>query len=106
MMRRRWMPIPLALAWIAGAGCTTLRELPRSEYAARPERQHVRVTTRDGLQYEFDEAHVSGDSLVGTREREAAGPVIEIATLSIPLDEIQRLSVRGIDWYRTGLVGG
>ena|SRR5438093_313954 len=106
MMRRRWMPIPLVLAWIAGAGCTALRELPRSEYAARPERQHVRVTTREGLLYEFDVAHVSGDTLVGYREREAAGPVTEIATFAIPLDEIQRLSVRGLDWYRTGLVGG
>jgi len=105
-MRRRWMALCLLLAHAAGVGCTTLRELPRSEYATRPEREHVRVTTRDGLQYEFDVAHVSGDTLVGYRERETAGPVTDIATFAIPLDDIQRLSVRGLDWYRTGLIGG
>jgi hypothetical protein len=100
------MPVSMLIAWAAGAGCTTLRELPPSEYAARPERSHVRVTTREGLEYEFDVAHVAGDTLVGFREREAVGPVTEIATFAIPLDDIQRLSVRGVDWYRTGLIGG
>ncbi len=106
MPKHRWTVAPLVFAWLAGAGCTTLREIPRSEYAARPEREHVRVSTRDGLVYDFDYARVANDTLVGYRERDTSGPVSDIATLAIPLADIERLSRHGLDWYRTGLVGG
>ena len=106
MLTHRWVVAPLLFAWVAGAGCTTLREIPRSEYASRPERQHVRVTTREGLVYDFDYAQVTSDTLVGYRERESDGPVSDIATLAIPLSDIDRLSKHGVDWYRTGLIGG
>ena len=47
---RRWVATVALLA----TGCTSLREVPPSEYLSRPERKHVRVVTRDGLEYEFD----------------------------------------------------
>ena len=96
----------LLCAGLAGAGCTTLRELPRSEYAAKPERPRVRVETTDGLVYEFDYAHVDEDTLTGYRERDVEGPINEVSTLRLPLDGVRSLSVHQIDWYRTGLVGG
>jgi len=96
----------LLMAWIAGAGCTTLREVPRSEYAARPQREHVKITTNEGLDYEFDYVRVEGDTLMGYRERDTEDPVTDIATLAVPLDDIAHLSQRGVDWYRTGIIGG
>jgi hypothetical protein len=96
----------LLTAWIAGTGCTTLREVPRSEYAARPQRDHVKITTNEGLEYEFDYVRVDEDTLVGYRERDNDDPVPDIATLSVALDDIAHLSQRGVDWYRTGIIGG
>jgi hypothetical protein len=93
-------------ALLAGTSCTTLRELPRSEYAARPERDRVRVATTEGLVYEFDYVRVGGDTLTGYRERDAEGVVREESALPLPLDQVQSMSVRTIDWYRTGLIGG
>lgn len=102
----RWPHWVMIAAWLAGTGCTSLREIPRSEYAAQPERKHVRITTREGLEYEFDYARVEADTLVGYREREVEGIAPEVAMLRIAMDEIATLSVRGVDWYRSGLVGG
>lgn len=93
-------------ALLTGPGCTTLREVPRGEYAMRAERQHVRVATLDGLVYEFDYIRVEGDTLTGYRERDVEGPVSEVGALPVPLDQVRAMSVRTIDWYRTGLVGG
>ena len=87
-------------------GCTSLREIPRGEYAAQPERRDVRIHTRDGLVYEFDYARVQGDSLIGFRRREVEGSFDEFGTARVALDDVDQLSSRGVDWYRTGLVGG
>jgi hypothetical protein len=87
-------------------GCTSLREVPPSQFAAEPERRHVRVVTREGLLYEFDYVAVSNDSLIGYRRRETTGPAEEYATVPLPLHDIQTLASRRIDWYRTGLIGG
>jgi len=106
MRLRRGPRILLAALWIAGSGCTTLREIPPSDYATQEERKHVRVETREGLQYEFDYMRVEGDSLVGFRRRDVEGSFDEFATLRLAFDDVQRLSSRGVDWYRTGLVGG
>jgi hypothetical protein len=95
-----------ACLWLAGSGCTALREIPRSDYAARPERRRVRVQTRDGRLYEFDSARFDSDSLYGTTRRDVEGPTDEIATFSLALDDVSRISSREVDWYRTGLVGG
>ena len=106
MKNRRWPRWILCVAWLAGTGCMTLKEVPRSEFAARPERKHVRVTTTEGLVYEFDYVEVAGDTLTGYRERDTESTLPEMATLQIGLNDIDRLSVRGVDWYKTGLIGG
>jgi hypothetical protein len=94
-------------AWVTANGCTAMRELPRADYAARPERKGVRVETREGLVYEFDSATFDPDSLTGYRLRaDLEGPVDELATFRIALDDIAKLRTRSVDWVRTGLVGG
>ena len=106
MPRTRFTAAALLVVLAAGSGCTVLRELPRSEFGARPERQRVHVETTEGLVYDFDFAQVANDTLTGFRERDVSGPVSEISTLRVPLDDVRTLSVRRLDWYRTGLVGG
>lgn len=102
--RRGVAPLALA-AWVAG-GCTSLREIPRGDYAARPERHDVRVEMQDGRVFELDLMKVDADTLVGYRRRDVEGPFDEFGTVRLPLSEVSRLSVRGVDWYRTGLIGG
>jgi hypothetical protein len=95
-----------AALWLAASGCTALREVPRSQYAAQPERRNVRVMTRDSLQYEFERARFAADSLVGYHRRDVEGPVEEYSTVKLALDDVSRLTTRRVDWYRTGLIGG
>jgi len=103
---RRGPALAVAAVWMLGAGCTTLREIPPSAYAARPERKDVRLLTRDGLDYEFDYVRIARDSLTGFRRRDVEGPVDDEARLSVPLSDVQKLSARSVDWKRTGLIGG
>lgn len=92
--------------WAFANGCTSLREIPRSEFHQLPERRGVRVETRDGLVYDFDYATIEGDSLAGVRHRnDVEGPVDQTVSFRIALDDIQQLTTRRFDWYRTGLVG-
>ena len=99
--------IPMGLAICLGAtGCATMRELPRSEYAAREQRKGVAVDTREGLRYRFDFAHFGPDTLVGHRLRDTEGALEEYDVVAIPLEAIERLSVRRTNWLRTGLIGG
>lgn len=88
------------------AGCTTLREVPRAHYDREPERPHVRITTRDGLVYEFDFARVTGDTLTGFKRRDVPGRVEQFDSLPVALADVTQMSVRAIDWYRTSLIGG
>ncbi len=105
--RPRFATGQAVLAAILLSSCTTLREVPRSELAARPERKGVAVETRDGLYYQFDRATFDADSLWGYRERtDIEGPFGHVARVRLALEDVARLSVRTIDWYRTGLVGG
>ncbi len=106
MFQRRTLRLAAALLCLAAAGCTSLREIPRSDYAGRPDRRDVRVTTRDGLEYEFDYAHVDGDSLVGYRSRDVEGRFEDFAVLRIPFEDIANLQARAVDWRRTALIGG
>lgn len=93
--------------WLFASGCTTLREVPRGEYAQLPERKGARVETREGLVYEFDYVEAGTDSLTGYRQRsDIEGPVDQTAVFRIAYEDIQVLSTRRFDWYRTGLVGG
>jgi hypothetical protein len=102
---RAWHVLVL-LAWSAGSGCTALREIPRSDYAAHAQDRPIRVVTREGLSYELDAAKVEADTLVGYRRRDVEGPIDEFDTVRLPLDQVATISARRIDWYRTGLVGG
>jgi hypothetical protein len=107
MMRSRALAGGVLAAWLASSGCTTLREIPREQYAQSPERKGVRIETREGLVYDFDYVTVASDTLTGFRSRsEAEGPVDQMASFRIALDEIQVMNTRKLDWYRTGLVGG
>lgn len=105
MTYRRFAAGLLLAVTLLSTGCTTLREIPRSEYAARPERKALRVWTSEGLEYEFDYATVAGDTLTGFRHRDVEGLLDQVAVLRFALSDIQRMSARGIDWKRTGLVG-
>jgi hypothetical protein len=106
MQPRTWLRVTCLIAWLAGSGCTSLREIPRTEYAAAPERKNVRIVTQDGLEYEFDLVHVTPDSLYGQRRQDVDGPFDEFATMRMSLDDVTRMSTHGVDWYRTGLIGG
>ena len=107
MARSRALTGAVLASWLIASGCTTLREVPRSEYSQVPERKGARVETREGLVYEFDYVEAGTDSLTGYRHRsDVEGPVEQIAVFRIAYDDIQSLSTRRFDWYRTGLVGG
>ncbi len=105
MRSRVWLRAACSLVWLLGTSCTAVREIPRGDYASRAERRHVRVFTHDGLEYEFDYVKFESDTLTGYRRRDTEGPVEDYATLRIPLDDVERMSARGVDWYRTGLIG-
>ena len=102
----RGLRVAACVLWLSSSGCTALREIPRGEYAAQPQRDHVRVVTRDGLLYEFDYATFREDSLVGFKRRDTESHVEDYASLGLSLDQVATMSTRQIDWVRTGLVGG
>ncbi len=110
MMRSRALSAAVLGLWglsLAASGCTSLREIPRADFNTMPERKGVRVETREGLVYDFDFAAFTGDSLTGYRHRsDVEGPVDQTATFRIALEDIDHLTTRNLDWYRTGLVGG
>lgn len=95
-----------AVVLLVANGCTSLREIPRSDYASVSERKNVRLVTRDGLEYEFDFARFSSDSMTGFRQQPIEGVLDNYAIFSLPYGGIQKLSTRRVDWYRTGLIGG
>lgn len=102
----RLTAIPLVCTLtLAASGCTSLREIPRADYTRVPDRRDVRVVTRDGLEYEFDFAHLAGDSLIGYRSRDTEGRFEEFGVLRLPLEEVTRLSARQFDWLHTALIG-
>jgi len=107
MIRTRAVSLGVLIAWLASAGCMSLREVPRSQYAARTERKAVRVETVDGLVYEFDWASVDRDTLVGYRNHgDSEGALEQVAVVHVPLQDVSRLTARELDWRRTGMIGG
>ena len=94
------------LWWLGCAGCTTLRELPPASYANVPERKHVEVDTKDGQHREFEFARFGSDSLVGFLPGLQESEFQEYREVAIPFDSVAKLSVRRVEWYRTGLNGG
>src|SRR5262249_59998565 len=106
MRRSRALSGAVLLTWLASASCTSLREIPRADYPLVPERRGVRVETREGLVYDFDYASFSSDSLTGYRHRnDVEGPVGQTVSFKIALEDIDHLTARKLDWYRTRLLG-
>lgn len=105
MTADRCLRVALGVVWLATSGCTALRELPPGQYTAKPERKYARVVTQEGLVYDFDWINVAGDTLTGYRRRDVEGAVEDFAELKVALADVTRLSIRQVDWYRTGLVG-
>jgi len=95
-----------ALACLSACGCSAMRELPRDQYASVPERRAVTVETRSGERHEFERVHAGTDSLVGWERRDVEGSFDELQSVPLSFDEVARMSVRSVDWYKTGLVGG
>lgn len=102
----RGLRVIAALSWLGASGCTTLREIPREQYASREERKRVEVDTQDGHHHAFEFVRFGSDTLTGYVRRDTEGPVEEYAMVTIPLDTVSRLAARRVDWYRTGLIGG
>ena len=96
----------MAMLCLGACGCSVMRELPRDQYAALPERHGVRVGTRSGEHHEFERMVVQGDSLVGYERQDTEGTFEEFRTLRLAFEDVGKMSIRGVDWYRTGLVGG
>ena len=95
-----------AIVCLFAMGCSSLREIPRSEYATAPEKGRVEVVTNAGPRYEFERGRVSADTLYGTRRLDVEGRFEQFETVPVPLDDVRRMSVRRLDWYRTGLIAG
>jgi len=91
---------------LAACGCSAMRELPRDQYAVQADRGAVRVVTRTGQKLELERVRVSADSLTGLKRRDVEGRFEEFETVKLGLDDVAGMSVRRVDWYRTGLIGG
>ena len=105
MSDRRWR-CGTALMCLAACGCAVMRDLPRGDYARVPERHDVRIVTRGGEGYTFDRVQLAADTLTGYVRKNVEGSFDEFATVRLGLDDVARMSVRSVDWYRTGVLGG
>lgn len=103
-LSRGWHVAGLAV-WVAGTGCTALREIPRADYVERVPRRAVHVVTRAGDSFDLETARIEADSLIGYRRLDVGGSVEEFEARRVPLDDVASISTRRIDWYRTGLIG-
>ena len=99
-----WLRWGMVLSWLAGSGCSSLREIPRSQYADHEQRRDVRVETGDGRVFEFDEVSVEGDTLTGYKRQDTEGAVDDFASVRLGLGDVSKFSARSVDWYRTGLL--
>lgn len=92
------------LSCFALNGCTALRQLRPQEMAAGTERRDVRVETLDGRGFEFDVVRFGADSLTGFRRLDTPLDYAEYRSQALAFGDVQRIAVRRIDWYRTGLI--
>jgi len=101
-----WARVGASLLLLGALGCSTMREIPPSQYRAKSERNNVHLTTRDGLEYDFDYVRVSGDTLRGYRNGYDALGLEQTSSLEVPVANIAALTGRGVSWTRTLLIGG
>jgi len=99
-------------AWISlvalclGSGCSSLVQVPRSEFAAVGDRKNIRIRTQSGEEYAFDRATVSADSLsgVGYQQRlvtraDGESEIDEMAThVTLPLADVLTMEERRRKW--------
>ncbi len=115
-------------AMLLANGCTALKELPRTEYAAQAERRDVVIESDSGEKLEFESIKVQGDTLTGWSEKKAddkprnddppvrseegtqptepTQPSLSFEERQIMLDRVAKMSVKQVSWKRTGLIGG
>jgi hypothetical protein len=96
-----------ALACLFATGCATLHDLPRAEYAAKPERKGGGGGYPRRAPLMFDLASFSADTLVGQHLKDTEGSFEEYNTVAIPLERVvERHAVRRTNWLRTGVIAG
>ena len=95
-----------AVICLGACGCSVMKELPRDQYASVPERHGVRVETRAGERHDFDRIEVRPDSLTGFEREDTEGSFEEFKRYNLALEDVGKMSIRSVDWYRTGLIGG
>ena len=111
MKRPASLGIILTLA--VATGCSSLSQVPRSEYAAQPERKSVLVRTTEGEQFAFDRVTISADTLsgVGYQQRtvylsDGQAAIEEVAVpVRLPLDRVASLAEKRRDWGKTAKWG-
>ena len=98
---------------VVATGCSSMAQVPRSEFAAESERKAVLIRTLDGQEYAFDKAVISADTLTGVGyqqrtviDKDGEPTIEEIATqVQIPLERISSLQQKKRDWGRTAKWG-
>ena len=103
----------VTLIVFAAAGCSSLVQVPRAEFASQPVRKNVLIRTQEGTQYAFDRAEFTADSLVGVGYQEQTllasdgqPQITEVAsTVRLPLEGVVSLSEKRRDWGRTAKWG-
>jgi hypothetical protein len=94
---------------LISSGCSSLIQVPRSQFAAAPVRKNVLIRTESGQQYAFDRVSVTADSLFGTGYQQrlvvrsdGESQMDEVSTdVRLPLANITSLSEKKRDWKRT-----
>jgi hypothetical protein len=105
--------ILLAAALVISSGCSTYREIPRSDLAPDASLDDIRVATLEGFEYRFDRAEVAADTLFGfyqvTVERVGPGRQVwyedVLRRQGIPLAQVARVELVRKDPVRTAIWG-
>lgn len=108
MNRRVASRLGLPLAVLHLAACTewVIREGPPASTVPAIESDALRVTATDGRRFDFGEARIEGDSLVGMR-RVRPGPGVAIPPrVALALDEVASVESRERAGRRTALLVG
>lgn len=105
--------ILLAAALAISSGCSTYREIPRSDLSSGTSHEDVRVATLEGFEYRFDRAEVAADTLFGfypvTVEHVGPGKQVwyedALRRQGIPLGQVARVELVRRDPLRTAIWG-
>ena len=103
----------LALVCISLVGCSSIREVPRSDLTTDARLENVRVATLDGLEYRFVRVEVVPDTLVGfygaTLERSNERNEIWFEDVlrrhKIPMNRVAKIEVVHKDPLKTAFYG-